>query len=86
MSLFPDPSALNKATVSLAVLFSVAILLAVFLAVIFTIHWQKKQKQKAAKTETLSGDQIKWVFFVCLFVSVNASKFFQVLHSYSYFI
>ncbi|XP_027000954.1 interleukin-17 receptor D isoform X3 [Tachysurus fulvidraco] len=49
-----DPSALNKASVSLAVLFSVGILLAVFLSVIFTIHWQKKQKQKAAKTETPS--------------------------------
>ncbi|KAB5546477.1 hypothetical protein PHYPO_G00072500 [Pangasianodon hypophthalmus] len=45
-----EPLALHKEGVSLAVLFSVGILLAA-LAVIFAIHWQKKQKKKTAKTE-----------------------------------
>ncbi|KAG7323212.1 hypothetical protein KOW79_012914 [Hemibagrus wyckioides] len=49
-----EPSPLHKASVSLAILFSVGILLAAFLAVIFTIHWQKKQKKKAAKSEKTS--------------------------------
>lgn len=52
----PEPLALHKKGVFLAVLFSVGILLAAFFAAIFAIHWQKKLKQNAAKSEILSGN------------------------------
>lgn len=53
----PEPIVFPKADVSLSVFFSVGVLLAAFLAVIFVIHWQKK---KTAKPEILSGKQIKF--------------------------
>ncbi|XP_017343231.1 interleukin-17 receptor D [Ictalurus punctatus] len=46
-----EPLTLHKEVVSLAVLFSVGVLLAASLTFIFAIHWQKKQKKKSAKTE-----------------------------------
>lgn len=58
-----EPLAVHKEGVSLAVLFSVGILLAAFLAVIFAIHWQKKQKKNVAKTEIPSGNSVLCFFF-----------------------